>query len=1441
MPRRAPGQPALRIGSFNLRGLATPGRLQAAAAMWRAARYDVVFIQEHHLLSHLHDRATLQAVHNLGWQVFISFSKAGQRGAGRAGTAVLLRRALLSSGELAEPVVQHCARGRYTALSLTWSGHSLHLCSVYLPNDPSKRVRYISSTLAPLAAAAAAAGRQLVWGGDFNFTPDPGLDRRTLTRTPLRRSTCASDARSQSCFSLFLPHLVDVWRERRPTRRAFTHTNGSLFSRLDRIYVSRPLLPNASCPTVGRAPLADHCPVSLTLLGRHPPAVGHQRRRLRLGFLSSPALLQRLQEWLAEQAPPDDPHTLVSTWWPDFKRRLSSLCRELQRVATRPAAVVEEAMAALDSVARRWEAGDDAALPDLVVAHGRWRAAAHQAAVAAEAQLRRHTWLHAGERPNPAMTRQLRPPQHATSVAALRGAGGAMHTGAAAAQRAADFWAGVSAQPAVSPAAQAEVLAALSGGRRLAPELAATLGDAAFTEQEVLRAMRRAKPGRSPGLDGIPADLYCRLRHSFAPLFSRLFSAIAATGVLPPGFHEGLITIMHKSGDRSDPSNYRPITLLNTDYRLYTLLLARRLGPCLPHIIDPEQAAFVPGRRVGDNIMALQLLPHLLRRSGRWALAVFCDFFKAYDTIDREFLFSALSALGVGDAFNSLIRPLLTDTCARAVVNGFISGPASFLAGVRQGCPLAPLLYLCVAQALHAFLQARGIGIPDLLPCSQRTTTTGTYADDAQVLLETPAQIADFLSAMDTFAAATGQRLNPAKSRLLALGVVPPDLEAVLPPLAARRGLPLVDVATALGVPFSNGEPPADVLAAAWAERLAGVEATFTRISSLGLSLFGRGFASAGYGVSRLLYFAEFMGHPPAAVASRLQNITARLVDRARSPSVTGRAFAGLHHSALFGRPADGGFGVLPWDSHISARHAVWAVRLISAPLSARACPPWVRIARLLLHDLPPAGLLSWLPGRAVPGAMAPLPPPLRRLHAALGLLPPVVDVEATPLLPGSWCLSIPLWGNPALVSPSHPDGIDLPFADFLDAGVGTLAGLLSLERAVLAAPTQSAYTREVRYRLLGGSYAFAERHVASERVGQLLAALPEEWVAAARTAAAVPAPQPPPLDPAVVLAGMLLPRLGWRPPGCVAVPLSSLAVRAATSLLVAGAADARVARYLVPFAELAAGSAPPSPPPSPPPPPLPPSSPPLMELRATLRRLWRLPWENGRKETFWRLVYDALPTAARLHQDAPCQCGAAQQRPGRRHHFWECPVARSVVSQLQAARAVAAAPAPPPAPLALPHLWLARPPPGMHAGVWGIVCLAAVEAMAHGMRRLAGLVLRQQQRQQQPQPQPRYTQLTLDSFLLPGGVGAPPPPPPPLPNPAHAGPAAPDPDDPSQFISVASRCACKYFWTLLSDFVALGCAPASWSESLPPSHPFFRVVGGRLQLRPLPLGVAGY
>ena len=288
--------------------------------------------------------------------------------------------------------------------------------------------------------------------------------------------------------------------------------------------------------------------------------------------------------------------------------------------------------------------------------------------------------------------------------------------------------------------------------------------------------------------------------------------------------------------------------------------------------------------------------------------------------------------------------------------------------------------------------------------------------------------------------------------------------------------------------------------------------------------------------------------------------------------------------------------------------------------------------------------------------------------------------------------------------------------------------------------------------------------------------------------------------------------------------------MRAATALLAAPAVEHRAATRLAPFA--AAAAAAPSP-----------AAGPLAELQSALARLWRLPWENGRKEVFWRLVYDALPTAAHMHRDEPCLCGASGPRPDRHHHFWACPVACAVVAAVHAALTAAAPADAPPPPLVPADIWLARPPPGVRAGAWGVVCLAAVEAMDRGRRCLAAEVLRRRGAPPAQPAGPRFTQLTLDGFLhqpasqpaagaASSGGGTQDPPPPLLEPAAPAGPAAPQPA--ATPLEAARRVALHSFWSLLADFEALGCSPASWVDNLGPTHPFFSLPAAAFSSAPL-------
>lgn len=123
----------------------------------------------------------------------------------------------------------------------------------------------------------------------------------------------------------------------------------------------------------------------------------------------------------------------------------------------------------------------------------------------------------------------------------------------------------------------------------------------------------------------------------------------------------------------------------------------------------------------------------------------------------------------------------------------------------------------------------------------------------------------------------------------------------------------------------------------------------------------------------------------------------------------------------------------------------------------------------------------------------------------------------------------------------------------------------------------------------------------------------------------------------------------------------------------------------------------------------------PSAEVPIALRRAWRAPCDNRHKEILWFLLYDAIPTAKLLaarstSETWPCVCG--HPCPGREHHFWECPVAVAVTTELQRHLPAVVGQ------LHISHIWLGQPPPSVHPGSWAVIALAALNAMERARRR---------------------------------------------------------------------------------------------------------------------------
>eukprot|EP00798_Chlamydomonas_sp_ICE-L_P027571 gene27571-biopygen11495 len=671
-------------------------------------------------------------------------------------------------------------------------------------------------------------------------------------------------------------------------------------------------------------------------------------------------------------------------------------------------------------------------IPSLVcVADATLFLARHGAAVSS-AETARRDWLHAQERPCPLLTKLERPPPASRLVPSLRAPSGGLVTGPSIPNVVGAYWASVSSvPPSAYPAAQEEVMAAHRQASSSLPQsVADEVGSLTVRPGECRIAIRRSPPGKSPGPDGIPIELYRTFADSFTPLLCRLYSAMGTKGLLPPEFLEGSLIILGKGGDKLDAGNYRPITLVNTDYRILAKVLANRLGPVMNRIISPEQSAFLPCRQIGDAILFLQLLPELLKSQNKSGVLAFLDFRKAYNTLDRAFLFQCLEVAGLGGGFLTWVRLLLSSTATRAMVNGFRSRAFEFLAGVRQGDPLSPLLFLFAMQALQHWLLHKNIGmyIKPGSPC-----TGCKYADDTIVLLRSldPAQLQAFLTCLTFFGQASGLYLNHLKSKLLPIGVPHP-----LPLPVQILGFPVVAEATTLGVSFTNGSPTCPPMTPQWSERLAHVERCFSRLAKLPLSSFGRGFSSSSYGLSTLLYHAEF-GGIPQEVVNDLQCLTTKLVDRGLGPADKARVLPGVPSALLTGSPCQGGLGVMPWQHHITSRHAMWGVRLFRG--LARGLQPWsplwLLVAQELLLHLMPQSMASQPPALAFlhasrdithfktsAGAQGLPHGPLRRMAMGFAAISatagPLRDVTYRPLELGPWCHQAPLWGNPFLTAP---------------------------------------------------------------------------------------------------------------------------------------------------------------------------------------------------------------------------------------------------------------------------------------------------------------------------------------------------------------------------------------------------------------------------------------
>ena len=247
--------------------------------------------------------------------------------------------------------------------------------------------------------------------------------------------------------------------------------------------------------------------------------------------------------------------------------------------------------------------------------------------------------------------------------------------------------------------------------KKLSPEQS-YLCDGLFTYEECLLALKGMKTGKSLGLDGLPKEFYVTFFHLFGRDFVQMVNDCVRAGELPLSMRSGVITLICKDASKKSSLNFwRPISLLNVDYKIVSKSLTNRLAKVLQFVIHEGQTCSVPGRSITDTLHLIRNMFNFVGgRDIRCGLVNF-DQAKAFDRVSHEYLWRTLQVFGFGPDFVSRVKMLYTNVFSSVLVNGFLSDPFLVTRSVRQGCGLSPLLYVLCAEPL-----AHRLGMSPLIP-----------------------------------------------------------------------------------------------------------------------------------------------------------------------------------------------------------------------------------------------------------------------------------------------------------------------------------------------------------------------------------------------------------------------------------------------------------------------------------------------------------------------------------------------------------------------------------------------------------------------------------------------------------------------------------------------------------------------------------------------------
>src|SRR5882724_7063204 len=216
--------------------------------------------------------------------------------------------------------------------------------------------------------------------------------------------------------------------------------------------------------------------------------------------------------------------------------------------------------------------------------------------------------------------------------------------------------------------------------------------------EEVREAIRQTQTGKCPGHSGITYEFWKSWKEpkknsegnndkkpiSISSILQSVFSNIERHGIEDEAYTKGIMSFIFKKKDKMKIENYRPITLLETDYKIHTKTVANKLGRVCQNLIHKDQAGFIPGRSLFDHTRLGHLVVDYAEKQGQNGCIISLDQEKAYDKIDHEYLWEILEEFRFPREFIELIKTMYSKAKTSVMINGVSPAPIKVERGVQQ-------------------------------------------------------------------------------------------------------------------------------------------------------------------------------------------------------------------------------------------------------------------------------------------------------------------------------------------------------------------------------------------------------------------------------------------------------------------------------------------------------------------------------------------------------------------------------------------------------------------------------------------------------------------------------------------------------------------------------------------------------------------------------------